>query len=196
MVDPRKHAQRRAVDLGAGLRRQFRDAELAKVARVAALLGATMAAHREIDPELLRRAQAGELRRSNTRARSPEREAVYRANYLARRAAAPDRSARQALGHRPGGPPRHAWQHVFSTDGVVDLTTRGVREGSRVGRHLGMVGALLGGSMTDAAFARYWRTHSRRAGGYELEGDPAKIRALVRQFGPGPLDRYQRLAPT
>ena len=58
-----------------------------------------MPAHREIDPDLLGRARRGGLTRSNTATGTPERRAVDRVKYLKRRAAHPEITARQALGH-------------------------------------------------------------------------------------------------
>jgi hypothetical protein len=58
-----------------------------------------MAPRRELDPNLLARAQRGELTRSNTRKGTPQRRAVNRAFYLKRRASRPNLPAREALGH-------------------------------------------------------------------------------------------------
>jgi hypothetical protein len=166
MTDPRRSAQRQAADREAGERRIFHDVLTAEVARVAAALHATMAAHREISPALLRAAQAGKLRRSNTRAGTPEREAVYRANYLARRAAAPERSAREALAHyqyEPGE--RRTPLFVYNDAGDAELITLdglSLRDQKRASKYMKAVRALSRGRYRSVSGAYLYDKAAKR----------------------------------
>ena len=189
-----KAGQRRAVDQAAGDARllleaqrdqatrearlpwQFRDPQLAAAAWIAAEVRATMAAHREIDPALLRAAEAGELRRSNTRAGTAERSAADRVQYLR----AQERG--KARGLAPGrGSARHyeyetlaervATIFAYNDQGrpqVVHLTGVSLRDEKRAGKYMGAVRALSGG--------RY-----RSVSGAYLYGDAAK-RDFTRRF--------------
>ena len=63
-----------------------------------------MPAQGTYSPQLLARAEAGELTRSNTKPGTPQRKAVDRITYLRRKAARPDVSAREAAGGKPKRP--------------------------------------------------------------------------------------------
>lgn len=144
--------------------------------------------------ELLRRAQAGELRRGNTIPGTAARRAVDRAEYLRRRAAAPDRSAREALGHRPPEatvPTITALVDLPGGIGYVQLEGLRRLERQRIGRHDSLIRQLDRGQISPAAFRRRVRRWAP-VGGYQLASDPAAILAAVdarRQAGE-PLGPY------
>lgn len=138
-----------------------------------------MPRRREIDPALLAAARRGELTNANTRAGTPERQAVDRVKYLRRRAAHPERSARQALAHpapgdRPGSisfmvddPPRFVL--------VEGLSGRDLRRAGRYGR---LARELESGRLSHAAFRRQvgaWRPIA----GFRFLSDPDAVLALV-----------------
>ena len=144
------------------LRREFHNPAVAPIARVAARIGALMSARQGIiDPELLARAQRGELTTSNTAKGTPERQAVDRMKYLRRRSAHPELTARQALGHpKPDDvlprislmvdePPRYL---------IIEALSR--RDLSRAGTYGDLVNRLEMGRIDPTAFrlrVRTWR---------------------------------------
>ena len=114
-----------------------------------------MAAHKPIPEELLAAARRGELRRSNTRKGTPERQAVDHAQYLQRRFAHPERTARQALGHRrPGSTGGSITALVTNPPRYTILENATPSELRRAGRHNELVRQLLNGQMSPKAFER------------------------------------------
>ena len=80
--------------------------------------------------------------------------------------------------------------HVPTTEGVLDLVARNSRESSRIGRYLHDVGALAEGRLDPAIFERRWR--GKGIGEIRFESDPNRVLAMLRELGPGPIDRYRR----
>ncbi len=170
-----------------------------------------MAAHRPIDPELLKAARQGILTRSNTRKGTAERRAVDRATYLERRKAHPELTARQAAGHEgPGDIPPSATVFVQTPSGPVilfdaQLSRRDVR---RAGRYLSLVGQLAEGRLSGDAFrarVRPWRPvtvlgPADLAGSYRLVSDPDAALILADRLRgegrTGPLIDSGRRRPT
>lgn len=193
MLDTRKRALRRAADRAAGLRRSaFHDPAIAELAQVAAAVQATMAAHRLVDPDLLRRAQSGELTSRNTLKGTPERQAVDRATYLRRRAARADLPARAALGHRVRGSRPRVATFFTATDGparVVEVTGVSRRDVHRAAEYTGDVGALLHdlqvaplrAAQIKRSFRRKWRRRAPIAGLHFL-ADPEAVVAVATAF--------------
>ena len=151
-----------------------------------------MAAHRPVDRGLLARAARGELTRRTART-AEERRAVYRAQYLARRAAAPDVKAREALGHHgPLERPRVATFFAQTPEGARLVTLEGVSAADqrRAGRYMraaqGLArgtyrtrsGEALTGHLADRHFARRFSRWQPIAG-MEVVSDPDTVKALV-----------------
>lgn len=136
-----------------------------------------MAAHKPIDPELLGRAQAGELRRSNTTPGSVERRAVDRVMYLRRRAASPEVSARRALGHRPAPSPA-TMSTILAGRGFVVVENPSRLERSRIGRYDSLTGQLRWGQLDPRAFQRRVRRWRPIRGG-SFESDPNIVLAIL-----------------
>jgi len=140
-----------------------------------------MPAHREIDPDLLGRARRGELSRSSTRPGTAERRAVDRVKYVRRRAAHPEITARQALGHPKTGdvlptislmvddPPRFI---------VIEALNR--RDLRRAGRYDNLVNQLNEGRITSASFERRVGTW-RPIAGYTFLADPDAVLAILEE---------------
>lgn len=146
---------------------------------------------------LIDAANAGILTRSNTRSGTAGRRAVdavtydrrqERARVAARRRGEPAPSARAAAGHSYRGA---RFFGVPTTSGLADIAVTSRREASRVGLYLHDVGDLVWGEVSDRAFAAKWGRRVRSAGGFELQPDPAKVRALLRTEPPPPV-RYER----
>lgn len=151
-----------------------------------------MAAHRPVDPSLLARARRGELTRTTARS-AEERRAVYRAQYLARRAAAPDVRAREALGHYgPLERPRVAAVFAKMPEGARLVTVEGVSAADqrRAGRYMRAAQALARGSYRtpsgvelhgEAADRHFAQRFSRwkPIAGMDVVSDPATVKALV-----------------
>lgn len=146
---------------------------------------------------LLEAASAGILTRSNTTPGTAGRRAVdavtydrrqERARIAARRRGEPAPTARAAAGHAYRGA---RFFSVPTTAGLADLEVTNRREASRVGLYLHDIGDLVWGELPDRGFAAKWRRRVRRAGGFELEADPARVRALLRTEPPPPV-RYER----
>jgi len=147
-----------------------------------------------VDPELLRRAQSGDITRA-TASTEAELSAIYRTEYLARRASRPDLSARQALGHRAPEP------SPPSITALVDLPGGGVgyrdfdglrpMERGRIGRHEGLIGQLIAGRISAAAFRRRVRRWAP-VGGFKLASDPGAVISAVteRRAAGEPLGPY------
>lgn len=152
-----------------------------------------MPAHRPVASGLLARARRGELTRRS--ARSPEeRRAAYRVQYLARRAAAPDISAREALGHY--GPLERPRVATFFADTLDEggrlVTLEGVSAADqrRAGRYMraaqGLArgayrtpsGVWLTGANADRHFARRFARWQPIAG-MRVVSNPATVKALV-----------------
>lgn len=151
-----------------------------------------MPAHRPVDRGLLARARRGQLTRATART-AEERRAVYRAQYVARRAAAPDISAREALGHYgPLERPRVATFFAATNEGGRLVTLEGVSAGDqrRAGRYMRAAQALvrgnyrtpsgieLHGAVADRHFERRF-SRWRPIAGMEVVSDPDTVKALV-----------------
>ncbi len=151
-----------------------------------------MPAHRPVDPRLLARARRGELTRSTARA-AEERRAVNRAEYLGRRAAAPDLPAREALGHYgPLERPRVASFFAQSAEGARLVTLEGVSamDQRRAGKYMRAAQALARGSYrapsgielhgvdADRDFERRF-SHWRPIAGLCVVSDPGTVKALI-----------------
>jgi len=146
---------------------------------------------------LPRRSRRGDLNRANTAPGTPERAAVYRAEYLRRTKHAERRglTRRQARGHPGRGELRLSertaeFDAVPTTDGMVDLVSRNSRESSRIGRYLHDVRETAEGNLDGKTFERHWR--GKGVGEVRFESDPDRVLALLREEGPGPVDRYRR----
>lgn len=151
-----------------------------------------MPAGRPVDRGLLARARRGELTRSTART-AEERRAVYRAEYLARRMAAPEASARQALGHY--GPLERSRVATFfaqTPEGarlvtVEDVSAADLRRAGRYmraaqglarGNYRTPTGETLTGARADRHFAiRFSRW--KPIAGLPIVSDPAAVKALV-----------------
>lgn len=194
MLDGSKRALRREADRVAGERwRRLHDPGIAELAELAAALGATMfAAHRAVDPELLRRAQAGELTSRNTLRGTPERRAVDRATYLRRRAARPALPARAALGHRVRGSRPRVVTFFTDTNGparVVEVSGVSRRDVHRAASYTSAVAALLHdlqvaserADQIKRTFRRRWRRRAPIAG-LAFLADPDAVVALATAF--------------
>lgn len=118
-------------------------------------------------------ADAGLLTRSNTQSGTAGRRAVDRSMYLRRRAAEPDISAREALGHRPAGAPARKTT-FYTTDPPRMVTAEGVnlRDVHRGSEYMRATNALL--------------IDLKRA-----SGDPARVARVKRDFA----RRWRRRAP-
>lgn len=151
-----------------------------------------MPAHRPVDPGLLARARSGQLTRSSART-TEERRAVNRAEYLARRAAASDLPAREALGHYgPLERPRVATFFAQTPEGARLVTVEGVSASDlrRAGRYMRAAQALVRGNyrtpsgveLHGAAADRHFRQRFaawKPIAGIEVVSDPDAVKALV-----------------
>ena len=149
-----------------------------------------MPAHREIDPDLLGRARRGELSRSSTRPGTAERRAVDRLQYLRRRAAHPDLSARQALGHpRPGDVRPTISLMVADAPRFVVIETDNRRDLTRAARYDNLVSQLASGRISPAAFRR--RVGSwRPIGDHKFLSDPGAVLAIIEARRAGELELF------
>lgn len=159
-----------------------------------------MPAARKHDAKLLARARRGELTRGNTRPGTPERRAVYHAEYLRRveRAEQHGYTRSQARGHPGKGQVglsevTYDFFAVPTTEGVADVTVTSSREARRVGQYLRDVRDLLEDRIDAKTFGRKWRHRIRTAGDHELEPNAEAVIVMVFQAGPGPSERYRRL---
>ena len=151
-----------------------------------------MPAHRPADRALLARARRGELTRATART-AEERRAVYRAEYLARRAAAPDVKAREALGHyAPLERPRVATFFAQTSEGARLVTVEDVSAADlrRAGRYMRACQGLARGTyrtpggvhLTGADADRHFRQRFARwqpIAGLTVVSDPTAVKALV-----------------
>lgn len=151
-----------------------------------------MARGEPVDPGLLACARRGELTRRSART-AAERRAVYRAQYLARRAGAPDVPAREALGHyRPLERPRVATFFAQTPEGARLVTLEGVSAADlrRAGRYMRACQGLARGTyrtptgepLTGAAADRHFRGRFARwrpIAGMMVVSDPGTVKALV-----------------
>jgi hypothetical protein len=106
------------------------------------------------------RTERHELTRSTART-AEERSAVNRVEYLARRTARPDLSARQALGHEAPGdvlPTATFFAQLGAGPTLLVDVTVSRRDARRVGRYLSLVGLLKEGRLAPAAFERRVRS--------------------------------------
>ena len=151
-----------------------------------------MPAHRPVDAGLLARARRGELTRTTARS-AEERRAVYRSQYLSRRAASPDVKAREALGHYgPLERPRVATFFARTPEGARLVTVEGVSAADqrRAGRYMRAcqalargsyrtpTGEVLTGHAADRHFARRF-SRWKPIAGMKVVSDPATVKALV-----------------
>lgn len=164
-----------------------------------------MPAHRPSDREFLRRARlpagdpdrltlAGARRIGNPDRRRSALQAVYRAQYLERRAGRPTASARTAVGHAPPGseqPTATFFAQPVQGGGariLVDVTVSRA-DVHRVGRYLHAVRELRGGRVSARAFQRRvsgWRpievlAPPDLAGAYRFVADAETALALARR---------------
>jgi hypothetical protein len=153
----------------------------------------------EVPRHLLRRARRGLLTRKNTAKGSPERTAVYRVERLRRQEHGQRRGltqsqirghARATKGEVPASQLGAEFLHVPTTRGIADVAARNAREASRTGRYLRDVGELAENTLDGPTFRRRWR--GKGAGGYTFEHDPDRVLAMLREQGPGPVERYRR----
>jgi hypothetical protein len=149
-------------------------------------------AHRPVASGLLTRARRGELTRATTRT-AEERRAVYRMQYLARRAAVPDVKAREALGHYgPLERPRVATFFADRPEGGRLVTLEGVSAADqrRAGKYMRAAQGLargtyrtpsghwLAGANADRHFAKRFARWQPIAG-MRIVSDPGTVKALV-----------------
>jgi len=151
-----------------------------------------MTAHRPVNAGLLARARRGQLTRRSARS-AEERRAVYRVQYLRRRAAAPDVSARTALGHYgPLERPRVASFFANTPEGPRLVTVEHVSasELRRAGRYMRACQGLARGTyrnpagvpLTGAEADRHFRGRFLRwqpIAAMTVVSDPAAVKALV-----------------
>ena len=151
-----------------------------------------MPAHRPVDPGLLARARRGELTRSSAHT-ADERRAVNRAEYLSRRAAAPDLPAREALGHYgPLERPRVATFFAQTPEGARLVTVENVSASDlrRAGKYMRACQGLArasyrtpsGSELHGAAADRHFRQRFaawKPIVGMEVVSDPGTVKALV-----------------
>ncbi len=97
---------------------------------------------------------------------------------------------KERTGHEP--PPVTTWSAVTTTEGVRPVTATTRREASRLGQYSEDVQRLLAGDLDPRDFKRRWSRRVRRAGGVELESDPAKVLAAMAAAGPAPEPYYRR----
>jgi hypothetical protein len=140
----------------------------------------------------LQRARRGELTRTTART-AEERRAVYRSQYLSRRAAAPDVKAREALGHYgPLERPRVATFFAQMPEGARLVTIEGVSAADqrRAGRYMRACQALARGSyrtpsgevLTGHAADRHFAQRFSRwkpIAGMDVVSDPTTVKALI-----------------
>jgi hypothetical protein len=138
-----------------------------------------MPTHRNIPPNLVKKAQSGKFTRSNTAPGTPERQAVDRVAYLRRRARHPELTARQATGHfkPPQNPPRISLM-VSEPPRFIVLEGLGRRDLSRAGRYNDLVHKLDTGRPSPAAFSRRVRSW-RPIEGFKFLADPDAVLALL-----------------
>lgn len=192
MIDRRKAALRREADQTAGERWQaLHDPHLAELARVAAAVSATMAADPlawallpaepggRATPEQLRAVREGLLPRSFAKAHpgTVGARAIRRVEYLERRAAHPELSARQALGHRPPPPPA-AMSAILRGRGFVVIEAPTRSERSRIGRYDSLTGQLRNEQLSPDAFRRRVRRW-RPIRGEHFEENPTVVLAIL-----------------
>ena len=151
-----------------------------------------MPAHRPVDPHLLARARRGELTRSTARS-AEERSAVYRIQYVARRAVAPEVSAREAHGHYgPLERPRLATFFAETPEDARLVTVENVSAADlrRAGKFMRACQGLARGSyrtpageaLTGAAADRHFRQRFSRwqpIAGMRIVSNPDTVKALV-----------------
>lgn len=142
------------------------------------------------DPELLASARRGDLTRANTQKGTPERRAVDRHQYLRRRAAHPDLSARQALGHpKPGDKRPTISLMVEDPPRFVVIETDNRRDLKRAARYDNLVSLLANGRVSPVAFRKRigsWRpiAHMR------FLSDPDAVLVIIEARRAGELDLF------
>jgi hypothetical protein len=138
-----------------------------------------MPPRRDIDPGLLAAAQRGELTNANTAKGTPERRAVDRVKYLRRRAAQPELTARQALGHpKPGDVLPQISLMIGAPPRFVIIEALSRRDLRRAGRYDHLVRQLDEGRISPAAFQRRVRGW-RPIVGERFLSDPDAVLALL-----------------
>ncbi len=195
-----RRIRRQLADRAPGWRwHRWHDPDLAELAAIADTVGAVMATRDEVPRHLLRRARGGELTRANTAPGTPERAAVYQSEYRRRVEHAGRRglTRRQARGHPGRGEIGVLWRtaeffSVPTTEGMLDLVGLNSRESSQIGRYLRDVRELadIDRPLYPATFRRRWR--GKGVGDVRFESDPNRVLAMLRESGPGPVDRYRR----
>jgi hypothetical protein len=132
-----------------------------------------------IDVELLARTRRGEFTKSNTEKGTPERRAVDRHQYLKRRAAHPDLSARQALGH-PKPEDVHPTISLMVDDPprFIVIETDNRRDLKRAARYDNLVSQLASGRLSPAAFRR-WVGSWRPIADHHFLSDPDVVLAII-----------------
>lgn len=192
MRDLRRAAVRREADRAAGERwLALHDPAIAELGRIAAAVSATMAADPlawaslpaepggRATPEQLRAVREGLLPRSFARSHpgTVGARAIRRVEYLDRRAAHPELTARQALGHRPAPPPA-AMSAILRGRGFVIVEAPSRSERSRIARYDSLIGQLRWNELDPRAFqrrVRRWRTLR----GEHFEDNPAVVLAIL-----------------
>jgi hypothetical protein len=149
-----------------------------------------MPARRDIDPELLAQARRGELTKANTEKGTPGRRAVDRHQYLKRRAAHPDLSARQALGHPKPGDSRPTISLMVEDDPrFIVIETDNRRDLRRAARYDNLVSQMASGRLSPEAFRRRvcsWRP----IGEFRFLSDPDAVLAIIEARRAGELDLF------
>jgi len=136
---------------------------------------------RQPSQRLLDAAEAGLLTRGNTKKGTRGRQAVDRVVFLRRRAAAPDLSAREAVGHKvPGSRPTIATFIESTPDGPRQVTIEGVNRADlrRAGKYEAAVRQLLDGEISPEQFERRFRRW-RPIAGHQLESRPREALAAA-----------------
>jgi hypothetical protein len=142
------------------------------------------------DSPLVQAAWSGTLTKDNTKRGTRGRQAVDRVTFLKRKAAHPDLSTREALGHRVAGSrPRVASFYADNPPRFVIVEGISMRDIQRAGRYMGSVGALVdahrrGGSewsQVASAFERRFRRWAPIAGLNLLANPDAVVVLAERQ---------------
>jgi hypothetical protein len=107
-------------------------------------------------------------------------------------------SSSQALGHPRAGEVkasqlRRQFFGVPTRDGLADLEVS-LRDATTVGDYLHATGEVVHREVDDKEFRDIWR--GRGVGDIRFEHDPDRVRTMLTEAGPPPVERYRRVPPS
>ena len=107
-------------------------------------------------------------------------------------------SSGQALGHPRAGEVkaselRRQFFGIPTRDGLADIEVS-LRDATTVGDYLHATGEVLHREVDDKEFRDKWR--GRGVGDIRFEHDPDRVRTMLTEAGPPPVERYRRLPPS